>query len=92
MEVADVAGDEEGHDLALPVGKRLVAACEALEDQVHLVRPVALADEILARADLAHVGDRLLDGRRSSADSSAPRASFRISGLSMVPRLMFNIS
>jgi hypothetical protein len=31
-------------------------------DQVHLVRPVALADEILARADLAHVGDRLLDG------------------------------
>ena len=62
VEVADVARDEEGHDLALPVGKRLVAAGEALEDQVHLVRPVALADEVLARADLAHVGDRLLDG------------------------------
>jgi hypothetical protein len=51
IEVADVAGEEEGHDLPPPVRQLLVAAGPAVEDQEDALRRFALADEVAARGD-----------------------------------------
>ena len=53
--VAGIAGDEEGGDLAAAVAQLLVGRGPAVEDQDHRPRPLALADDVAARADLADV-------------------------------------
>jgi hypothetical protein len=51
--VADVPGHEEGCDLPAPVVEHLVAAGEAVEDDVHVLWTVAFVDDVLAGAELA---------------------------------------
>src|SRR5215475_12148383 len=54
VEIADVAGQEERHDLTPTVLELLVAAGPAVEDQVHPLRPLAFAHDIDARCKIAH--------------------------------------
>ncbi len=51
--VAQVAGQQVGDDLAAAVLESLVAAGPAVEDQAGLAGPVALAHDVVPRADLA---------------------------------------
>ena len=46
LQVGDVAGDVEGHDLASAAGKELVAAGEPFEDRAALRRAVLVPDNI----------------------------------------------
>jgi hypothetical protein len=51
LQVGDVAGDVERHDLPLALRGELVAAGEALDDHAAFGRPVSVPDEILILAD-----------------------------------------
>ena len=51
LEVGDVAADVERQDLALALGREVVAAGEALDDQAAFGGGVALADDVLVGRD-----------------------------------------
>jgi hypothetical protein len=41
VQIAEIAGDEEGDDLPLAIFERLVASRPALDNDMHVVRPLA---------------------------------------------------
>ena len=47
-------GNKEGHDLAAPILQRLVAAAPSRQDDVEVVGPVALANDVIARRHGLH--------------------------------------
>jgi hypothetical protein len=51
VQIADVTRHEVGHDLALAVRQELVAAGEALQDQMHVIGPITRVDQVMARTD-----------------------------------------
>lgn len=61
MQVAEVPGQEECHGPAVAVPKHLVAAGDAAQHEVHVVGPVALPDQVLARFDLPSESAYLLE-------------------------------
>ena len=46
LQIWDVAGDVEGHDLASAAGKELIAAGKPFEDRAALRRPVVVTDNV----------------------------------------------
>ena len=61
VQVAEVARDQVGHDLAAAVGQQLVAAGEALEDQIHVRGIIAFPDQVLTLAYEAGSLDSLVE-------------------------------
>ena len=60
VQIAEVARNEVGHDLACAVGEQLIAARKALQDEMHVGWRVALPDQIFARPDLLGFADHLV--------------------------------
>ena len=51
----------KGRDLALPIGQDFLAAGKALQDEVAVRRAVALAHDVLVRAEVLHPRDGLIE-------------------------------
>ena len=64
VQVHDVAGDVEGHDLAPAVLQQLVAAGEPLQDRAAMGGAVAVAHDVLVGADVPGRPDGALQGPR----------------------------
>ncbi len=59
MEIAEIAGEKEGGDLASAVGQQFVARRPSLDHQVDMVRAVAFANEVAAGTHVARIfGER----------------------------------
>ncbi|GLS71686.1 hypothetical protein GCM10007890_36990 [Methylobacterium tardum] len=53
MQVAEVAGYQEGHDLASAIGQNLVAAGDAFHDEMHVLWPLTFGDDVAMGSDAA---------------------------------------
>jgi hypothetical protein len=60
LQVADIAGDLEGHDLPPAIWQELVGARKAGEEQLAVSRMIAIAHEVLVRAEDPHPCGRSL--------------------------------
>jgi hypothetical protein len=78
VQVAEVARQQVGHDVPPTDLQQLVAAGEALEDQLHVARLVALADQVLARAHLAGAAGDL--GEQPPVDGGQRREGLELAG------------
>ena len=55
MEVAEVAWDQESHDLAAAIRKHLVAAGEAVEHEMDVAWGFSFVDQVFSRPDPARM-------------------------------------
>ena len=61
VEVAGIAGDQEGRNLPRPIGEQFVARRPALEDEVDMVGTVTFPDDVAAGAEHADVAAQRLN-------------------------------
>ena len=74
VQIAEVARHKPGHDLAPAISQRPIATGEARQHHMHVLGPLALADQVLVgRNDLRERDEAAARASRSSAVSEASR-------------------